>query len=695
MRCTKKYIGLLVAAALVFQAVLPVAETSAAAKPKLAKKSVEVKVGAKKKVKVKNAKGYKLKVKSKKKAVVTAKKKGKAAFVVKGVKAGKAKVVATLKKGSKKVTLKCTVKVIKSDNVTPDNTVGPNPTQGTNVTPIPTATVEPTVAPFPVLDTYADVLPYGYDVDKSFVTKGDVEEMTYKSTATGKDVKVLVQLPAEYSKDVTYPVLYLIHDEEDTEKAWKDMAADQIIYNSTAFKMAKDMIVVMPNVNGAKDEDVISDFSKDLKPAIEAKYSVAKDRHTTAVAGYGTGGRIALCIGLTMEDQVAYTGALAPVEGALSYVDKASFGVPSEYSDKSFVMIQKGKSDNVAGNAPADYKNALSANGTDCLYLEMEGSHDTALYKDGLYNLIRRLFKKGTDDEGVSNGFVTKVPDDVDRAQPNQRGRIEVITYDTETYDEGNSVKMQKWANVFLPYDYDPDKKYNVLYLMHGGGENADTWIKGDNIYGDYTQNQKMVNWLFQSGYCDSCIIVNPTFYRPDGIANPENIRDLTVIFQHELRNDLIPAVEAKYSTYANGDVSIESLQASRMHRGFAGLSMGSNTTYESAFFANYDLFAWFAPYSGIFRDEDQYVAERDRFIKTIVDGEANGMPLGFFYCGNGTDDFALTAQYAIMEMALAESDALVQGRNFEFVMVPGGEHNMWQWHIHLYNTLKIFFTKE
>ena len=692
MRRTTKCIGLLVAAALVLQAALPGAETSAAAKPKLAKKSVEVKVGAQKKVKVKNAKGYKLTVKSKKKAVATAKKKGKAAFVVKGVKAGKAKVIVTLKKGSKKVTLKCNVKVLKKDNVAP-NTQAPSNPAVTTATPVPTATPEPTIAPFPETDTYTD-LPYGYADANANVPKGKTETINYTSKATSKEHKVLVQLPANYSEENEYPVLYLFHGEDATEAAWKNMAADTILANAMAFKRAKEMIVVMPNISGDKDEDIIKDFSDDLVPAIEAKYSVAKERHNVAVAGYGQGGRIALCLGVSLVDKVAYTGALAPTEGALDTVGADKFSIPDQYKATSFIMIQKGSGDNVAGNAPADYQAALSDNGTDSLYLEMAGSHDNDLFKAGLYNFVRRIFMQ---ENGVtSNGFVTKVPASIDNAgQATKRGTIEVLEYDTETYDPGRSVKIRKWANIFLPYDYDPDKQYNVLYLMHGGGENADTWIKGDNIYGDYTRNQNMINLLFDQGYCEPCIIVNPTFYRPEGAPEPDNAFDLTILFQHELRNDLIPAVEAKYSTYANGDVSIESLQASRMHRGFAGLSMGSNTTYQSAFYGNYDLFAWFAPYSGYFSIEKSEADEAAKFNKVIEEGEANGMPLGFFYCGNGTADFALSGQFNVMEQALLTSKNLIPGRNFEFIMIPDGEHNMWQWHIHLYNTLKIFFTKE
>ena len=57
------------------------------------------------------------------------------------------------------------------------------------------------------------------------------------------------------------------------------------------------------------------------------------------------------------------------------------------------------------------------------------------------------------------------------------RGRIERVTY-TGRHPEGES--CEKYANVYLPYGYDPcdaEKKYNVLYLMHGGGGNPDAWL--------------------------------------------------------------------------------------------------------------------------------------------------------------------------------------------------------------------------
>ncbi len=282
-------------------------------------------------------------------------------------------------------------------------------------------------------------------------------------------------------------------------------------------------------------------------------------------------------------------------------------------------------------------------------------------------------------------------------APVSQRGTIETITYDTETYDEGNSVKMKKQANVYLPAGYDESKQYNVLYLMHGGGENMNTWL----VENDFSGNKKMVDNLIANGEIEPLIIVTPTFYRPSDVPDHS---DLTTQFQYELRKDLIPYVESKYSTYAEGNVSDDNLIKTRMHRAFAGLSMGSMTTYRSALYANYDVFAWFGPFSGCQGPGGNQDEEAAKIVSVIEEGIENAMPLGFLYCGNGVADMAHDEHVAIMNKAVSMSDKLIEGANYAFIDLPRlersyggwtGEHSMWSWHIHLYNCLRVFFIRE
>lgn len=43
------------------------------------------------------------------------------------------------------------------------------------------------------------------------------------------------------------------------------------------------------------------------------------------------------------------------------------------------------------------------------------------------------------------------------------------------TKESYNGIRGNKSLYVYTPYNYDPEKKYNIFYLMHGGGENENT----------------------------------------------------------------------------------------------------------------------------------------------------------------------------------------------------------------------------
>lgn len=55
-------------------------------------------------------------------------------------------------------------------------------------------------------------------------------------------------------------------------------------------------------------------------------------------------------------------------------------------------------------------------------------------------------------------------------------GIVEHISYKTKAYATDERT-VEKQACVYLPYGYDPEKQYNILYLMHGTGDNEDYWL--------------------------------------------------------------------------------------------------------------------------------------------------------------------------------------------------------------------------
>ncbi len=269
-------------------------------------------------------------------------------------------------------------------------------------------------------------------------------------------------------------------------------------------------------------------------------------------------------------------------------------------------------------------------------------------------------------------------------AETDKKGTVERFEYDTFTYDEENK-PLHKGAWVYLPYGYDKSVKYNVLYLLHGGGFTEEWWLK---LYPDTVT---ILDNMIAGGLSEPCIVVTPTFYHSEDDKHSKD-EGRCENFRHELRKDLIPAVEKKYSTFAGGDVSEENLIKTRAHRAFAGLSLGSMTTYRAAFYNNFDLFSWYGPFSGCCGPFGDHDLEVKRICETLENGHEKGYELDYMFCANGDADIAFEEHKDIMGKAVSESQYLQQGKNYDFFIIPGGVHDMKAWQLHLYHALQIFF---
>lgn len=159
-------------------------------------------------------------------------------------------------------------------------------------------------------------------------------------------------------------------------------------------------------------------------------------------------------------------------------------------------------------------------------------------------------------------------------------GRTEVFEYDSTV-----TGKRRK-AVVYLPPKYSSDKKYPVLYLLHGIGGNEWEW-KG------YVHADVIVDNLITSGKAVPMIIVMPngralpddSVPAPDKTFSPQNA-DGFGKFERDLLDCLIPAVQAKYSASTN-----------REQRAIAGLSMGGGQSLNFGL-GHLDTFAWVGGFS-------------------------------------------------------------------------------------------------
>lgn len=176
-----------------------------------------------------------------------------------------------------------------------------------------------------------------------------------------------------------------------------------------------------------------------------------------------------------------------------------------------------------------------------------------------------------------------------------QQGEVVMLEYQTKLYDTNEQIT--KYCYVYLPYGYEEngDQRYDILYFMHGGGSTAEKFLGGND---SISLNRKNLDHMIQDKRIKPMIVVTPSFYRNDIKEETEqNAGDLVKLFPRELTEDLMPAVEGRYRTYAQS-TSAEDLQAAREHRAFSGFSMGGVTTWW-VFAKAMDYFKYFMPLSG------------------------------------------------------------------------------------------------
>lgn len=381
-------------------------------------------------------------------------------------------------------------------------------------------------------------------------------------------------------------------------------------------------------------------------------------------------------------------------------------GFSSEAEDKTSVISADGSIvdspiSSLSESSVEEEQSALSESETYSTEEEQSALSDSELYSAEDSSSAQEA---ETDDSSADPGvedepepitppeFLTALPIPSAYVAPNsdQHGTVETIVYQTKIYDlNGNgSETVEKRADVYLPYGYNPKarKRYNVLYLMHGGGETYTYWL---------TENKNTVNMLdnlFASGKAEPCIVVAPTFYTGSASGTSATPTD---VFQWEFRNDLVPAVEAAYNTYARTNVSLEGLIATREHRGFAGLSMGSMVSIRSIVIGCLDICAYVNSMSGGYDANETNTQTGFNLIKEAITVKFKDYPVKYWLNHNGNNDMALSPHQSLNGMILSDGDLsslLVEDVNYKWIKFPTGSHSYDSWIAGTYNCLLVFF---
>lgn len=300
-------------------------------------------------------------------------------------------------------------------------------------------------------------------------------------------------------------------------------------------------------------------------------------------------------------------------------------------------------------------------------------------------------------DNNYKNFEFSKVPDNY-YSQASHQGSIEEIRYETEDCENPGST-ITKSAYVYIPYGYDKNDKntkYDILYLMHGAGGSARTYMGTNN---SPTRLKHMIDNMIENKQIKPTIIVTPTVNSGSdwyGSTTPE--------FYKELRNDLMPLAESSYNTYAENTTS-EGFKNSRQHRAFGGFSMGGATTW-FIFMYCLDYFEYYLPMSGDCWAYGTLAggSKPDETAQLLADTVSN--------YGYGADDFKIFVATGTQDIAFSNmnnqissmkkhsdvfkyTDKSFNDGNITYYTVSGNIHDYPQTHEYIYNGLQYFFEEK
>ncbi len=249
-------------------------------------------------------------------------------------------------------------------------------------------------------------------------------------------------------------------------------------------------------------------------------------------------------------------------------------------------------------------------------------------------------------------------------------GQVREISY------HSNVTGTWRRAFVYTPPNYDAQttKRYPVLYLQHGGGEDETGWVKQGRV-------NVILDNLIAGGNCKPMLVVMANGYprragqpSPNAAGRPmgspefmKAMQESAAAFEDDMTQALIPFIDSNFRTLPDRD-----------HRAMAGLSMGGMQTFHVTF-DKLDLFSYIGGFSGA--STPQTMGGQKLDLKTAYNG-AMSDPAAFaqrvhlLWIGVGTDEPARMHD-GLVSLHKSLEDAGIQHVFYES---PGTAHEWQTW---------------
>jgi enterochelin esterase-like enzyme len=344
-------------------------------------------------------------------------------------------------------------------------------------------------------------------------------------------------------------------------------------------------------------------FVEELIPYIDANFRTLSDQSHRAMAGLSMGGMETKSITLKNLDTFSHIGLFSGGTISLDDVNNTSgFKEKVKLVFVSYGSRELGGGHRRFGGDPKANADALKQAGINSVfYVSPDTAHEFLSWRRSMHEFAPLLFQdnapaaqRGPEQgarrggrRGVFGGPIELGPDDKPafddppagfraRRENIPHGELNMVEYGSKTV--GTRRKML----VYTPPGYSIDRKYPVLYLLHGIGGDETEWNR-------LCQPENILDNLLADGKIRPMIVV-----MPNGRAQKNDRAEGNVFasapafaaFEGDLLKDVIPTIESRYSVFTN-----------RENRALAGLSMGGGQSLNFGL-GHLDVFAWIGGFS-------------------------------------------------------------------------------------------------
>ncbi len=247
----------------------------------------------------------------------------------------------------------------------------------------------------------------------------------------------------------------------------------------------------------------------------------------------------------------------------------------------------------------------------------------------------------------------------------------------THRWYDSPALGTDRRINIYTPagYEQSGNRRYPVLYLLHGSGGDEDEWI-------NFGRAVQILDNLIHQGKAEPMIMVMTNghvhlegapgenswgYYKPDhalGRGTAPGAFELSF-------PDIIKFIDSNYRTYAD-----------KAHRAIAGLSMGGGHSMTiSRYYENtFDYVGLFSAGVSQRQSAEGVYANFDETLKKQFD---NGVKL--YWIGIGTDDFLFESNKQLRDK--------LDGMGAKYTYLETGGGHVWNnWRIYLANFAPLLF---